>query len=181
MKTTKLFFAIVGVLGLVAGCFAQDAQTKKTPGILGYLDPKTGAFRILPTPGASPAESPMVTPTTGKLVFNITIAVNPGLATSAKILCSATAAVAEATTAGVFEDTGTVVATRSGATAKCSVTLPYGWNLAKPSSDVVSLSVTVTATTGTAPPITEAISSQSLSIPVPTSGSTTTEAISTAI
>jgi hypothetical protein len=182
MKMMRLFLAISCLLGLVASGFAQDVQTKKTPGILGYLDPKTGTFRILPTPGTSPAESPTVTPTTGKLVFNITIAVNPGLSSSAKILCTATAAVSEASTAGVFEDTGAVAATRTGGTAKCSVTLPYGWNLANPSSDRVGLSVNVTATVGTgAPPFTENISSQSLSIAVPPSGTTTTEAISTTI
>jgi hypothetical protein len=182
MKTVKLIFAIACVLGLAASCFAQDVQTKKTPGILGYLDPKTGAFRILPTPGTGPAESPTVSPTTGKLVFNLTIAVNPGLSSSAKILCTATAAVAEASTGGVFEDTGAVAATRTGSTAKCTATLPYGWNLANPSSDRVGLSVNVTATVGTgAPPFTESISSQSLSIAVPPSGTTTTEAISTSI
>jgi hypothetical protein len=186
MKTTSLFLSAACFLVLVASGFAQDAQSenaqpKKSPGILGYLDPKTGAFRILPTPDKVSPELPAVTPTVGKFVFNITIALNPGLSPTAKLLCTATAATSEAATQSLFEDFGTAVATRAGATAKCTITLPYGWTLASPASDFVSLGVQVSSSTGTVPPTVSALSSQSFIIKVPPSGTTTTQTVSTSI
>jgi hypothetical protein len=182
MKTTKLICTIVCALGLVASAFAQNVESKKSPGILGYLDPKTGAFHVL-TRSVGPEETPQVTPTTGKFVFNITIAVNPGLPSTSKISCTASVAVEEAATVSLFEDNGAAAATRSGSTATCSITLPYGWYLTTPTTDMVTLNIQVASVTGKVGtlPYSDGLSSQTLSIKVPASGSTTTETISTAI
>jgi len=191
VKTSKFPFAIACILALVASCLAQNeetnvttsVQTKRTPGVLGYMDQKTGTFHPL-TNGINPADlPPATTPTTGKLVFNIKIAVNPGLPTTAKIQCEATATVGDLTTNALFTNMGVVNATRSGATATCSITLPYGWFLASPSTDTVVLGIVVDATNGAlvTPPYTLATGSQSLTIKVPANGATTTENLSTSI
>jgi len=87
MKLTKLLFVVACLLGLVAGGFAQNAETKETRGTFGYLDSKTGVFhRLTRTP--LPAEAPAITPTTGKFVFNVTITVSSALPTTAAIGCS---------------------------------------------------------------------------------------------
>src|ERR1700680_1054923 len=63
MKTVKFLFVAACVLGLAASAFAQ-VQTRQSPGILGYLDPKTGAFHTLPVPDSDSAEA-LTTTTVG--------------------------------------------------------------------------------------------------------------------
>jgi hypothetical protein len=139
MKTTKFILAIACVLGLAASTFAQSLQTRKNPGTLGYLDPKTGAFRTLPTADISP-EPQSLTIATGKIVTTFTITVSSAIAASAKISCAVQAAILDATTGAILEDIATVIASRSGtSTATCTVTLPYSWNLGSASSDMVAL------------------------------------------
>ena len=156
MKATKMLFAVACLLGLVASSFAQNVS-KKTPGIQGYLDPKTGAFRILPTPDDDSVDLPL-TVTGG----------------------SATASLVDVATSNFIEEQAAVLATRSGSTATCTVTIPYSWNLASASSDKVSLTYSidapVEATANTAFP--ERLRSQSVAtISVPANGATTNESI----
>jgi len=185
MKFTSLFLSAACMLGLAASGFAQNAQPKnespKKPGILGYLDPETGSFRILPNPSKVTPDSPAVAPTTGKIVFNATIALNPGLSPTAKLICTATAATSEAANLVFFTDFGTVAATRSGATATCSITLPYGWTLATPTADFMSLGFSVSSSTGVALPIVGATSQQDFTLKVPPSGTTTTQVVALSI
>jgi hypothetical protein len=191
VKTMKYFLALACVLGLVASCMAQNADTdvptKKMPGI---QDARAAALRALKAHDLSTEDStgevspPATTPSTGKFVFNIKINVNPGLPTTSKIFCSASAATAESVTLVSFVDDGAVVATRSGSTATCSITLPYGWFLATPTKDPVGLGIAVTSLTGSSstPPNQTGESLQSLHLPaVPANGATTTEAITISI
>ncbi len=182
MKTTKLVFAIACVLGLVASSFAQNAGTKKSPGILGYLDPKTGVFRTLPTPVTDSAEPAATTVFGGTFVVTFTITVKSAIATSAKISCSVTASLidAETTNPSIIEEEAAVVATRSGSTATCTVTIPYSWNLATGSTDKVTLAYSlvapVEATATTAFP--QRLSTQDIAtISVPANGKTTDETV----
>ena len=108
MKTMKFFFAMACVLGLAASCFAQNADTNaptnNAPGIQRARD---AALRALKAHDQGPAEVPATTtPTTGTLVFNITIDVNPGLPSTEKIYCSASASTFE--TGTTFYDDGNV-------------------------------------------------------------------------
>ena len=181
MKAMKFLLLAACITGV---SFAQDAAaTKPSSGILGYLDPQTGAFRPVQINKSAPSEVPAVTPTTGKFVFNVSIAVNPGLASSAKITCSAGVSVGEPSNFTGFGDTVVATATRSGGTAACTINVPYGWYLQTPTKDTVVISVTVSADAGTlgTPPYSIGSSLQELSIAVPASGATTTEAINTAI
>jgi hypothetical protein len=76
-------------------------------------------------------------------------------------------------------ESGSVKATISGSTAKCTVTIPYSWPLKSASSDMISMSYAVEAS-GTS--LATRTSSQSLpSIKVPPNGTTTTETIASTI
>jgi hypothetical protein len=183
MKTTKLFLVIACVMGIVGSCLAQNAQSRKSPGILGYLDPKTGVFRTLPMPDTDSTDVPLAA-TTGKFVFNYTITVAGTIAATAKIGCIATASLVDVATSNLIEEEAAVVATRSGTSATCTVTIPYSWNLGSAGSDKVSLSFSiqapVEASATTAFP--QRLSTQGIaSISVPANGSTTTETITATI
>lgn len=187
MKTTKFLFAIACLLALAASCFAQDATpgatTKNAPGIRAA---RAAALRALKAHDVNAADLPpaTTTPTTGKFVFNIKIDVNPGLPTTAKIGCSASLATADTATADAFENDGVAVATRSGSTATCSITVPYGWFLATPTKDEVGIGVVIESETGTlgTPPYQVGTSTQELILTaVPANGATTTENITTSI
>jgi hypothetical protein len=180
MKMMRLFIAISCLLGLVASGFAQNVHSKTTPGILGFLDPKTGAFRVLPNPDADDSDASPPAATTGKFVFSFTITVSSSISASAKIGCSATTTLIDVSTSNFFEEEAAVLATRSGSTATCTVTIPYSWNLKSASSDKVTLAYSidapVEATATTALPM--RLSSQTIgTIAVPAPGATTTETI----
>jgi len=181
MKLTKLLFVVACLLGLVAGGFAQNAETKETRGTFGYLDSKTGVFhRLTRTP--LPAEAPAITPTTGKFVFNVTITVSSALPTTAAIGCSVFGGVDDLTS-GAFSNSVSVTATRSGNTATCTLNIPYSWDLANASKDTVNLDLTVNASASTTGSgfYEEEFSAPVLTIKVPANGTTTTENITTTI
>jgi len=46
---------------------------------------------------------------------------------------------------GPITESATIIATRSGATATCTVLVPYEWPLQTPATDKVTLSVSVSA------------------------------------
>jgi hypothetical protein len=177
MKLMKMFFAMACVVGVVGSGFGQGLQTK-TPGTLGYLDPETGTFRILPTRSNS-AETP-ATVSSGKFVVSFTITVSSAIAASAKIACIANATVVETSIAFETIETADVIATRSGSTATCTVNIPYSWNLENPSDDQVILSYEISAPA-------EAAATASFpqrmaqgwiaNIPVPANGATTNETV----
>jgi hypothetical protein len=182
MRVTKMFFTIACLLGLIASGFAQNVS-KKTPGILGYLDPTTGTFRMLPSPETENTEAPL-TVTTGKFVISYTITISSALASTAKIACIATASLADATTGNFITEEAGVLATKSGTTATCTVTIPYSWNLGSPSSDKVTLTYSiqapVEATASTQFP--QRLSTQSIgTIAVPANGATTNETVTATI
>jgi hypothetical protein len=144
-------------------------------GIPGYLDPKTGTFKLLPRASAE-SEQPaaVIAPTTGKLVYNFTINVASLLPSSAVINCSGSATIIDVSAGLVsIEEEASTVATRSGSKATCTVTIPYSWPLANASADTVQLGFTITAgltTLGATRVSTQTIAT----IKVPASGSTTT-------
>ena len=183
MKITKLPFAVACILALAAICLAQSADTnvpaKKSPGI---ENARAAALRALKAPDVSPDNlAPAASFITGKFVFTVTIHVNAGIPTTSKIYCSATATTNEAS--NFFFDDGAALATRSGATATCKLTLYYGWFLATPATDKVGIGVGVTSSIGTlgTPPYETLDSSQSLLMAVPASGATTPVNVTTAI
>jgi hypothetical protein len=158
----------------------QGQQKKPVGGgIFGYLDPQTGAFRPSPPAIANDEEAlATVTPTTGKFVFNFTITVDSAIPSTATIACEASAETLEAVTQHIATETATVAATRSGTTAKCTVTIPYSWVLTTPKTDTVTLTYILSAPTS-APLLPARMSSQTVAvITVPLNGATTTESVS---
>lgn len=152
-------------------------------GIRGYLDPRTGIFHSMPHPDLQEADAPPPAPFGGKFVFNFTITVSSTLASTAKILCEASATTDDIGSANLILETAAVTATRSGSTATCTVTIPYSWNLSSASTDKVGLSYQIIAGVPTATtPLATRTSEQSLkTINVPANGATTTEAITATI
>src|SRR5262249_31793241 len=119
----------------------------------------------------------------GKFVFKFTITVNATIASTAKIVCNAAAAVDDVngTSFNIFTEEASALATRSGTTATCTVNIPYSWKLASGSTDMVSLSYFLSAPAEPGA-VTDLYpsrqSSASLtSIKVPLNGATTTETI----
>lgn len=185
MKRTKLFFAAACVLGLAISSLAQPQQSRNSSGILGYLDPRTGAFRTLPVPDAEAdsVEAPALVTFGGSFVVSFTISVKSSIASTAKIACSVSATVVDNAASGapnIIEEQAAVLATRSGTSATCTVTIPYSWNLGTSTTDKVTLSYNLSApaeaTTTTLYP--QRLSLQNIAtIAVPANGKITNEAV----
>jgi hypothetical protein len=169
------------VAWLASPAGAQEGVHPRTAkGVLGYLDPATGAFRPV-THSAPDSDTTAATtgPSYGKLVFNFTITIQSSIPTSSPITCTAIAETIETNTTTYQEKTfmedATVPATRSGSTATCSVPVPYSWNLSTPASDAMDLSFYVEAGSSASA---SRLSEQSLTtIKIPGNGATTTEAV----
>ena len=170
------------LLGMSVSLWGQDAAA--VHGIRGYLDPRTGIFHSMPHPALPDGETPATTTFGGKFVFNFTITVSSTLATTDKIACSATASLEDVSSLNFIVENAEVVATRTGSTATCTVTIPYSWNLSSSSLDKVSLTYQIIApveATGAAV-LPSRLSEQGLgSISVPANGATTTETITATI
>jgi hypothetical protein len=185
MRIAKSILVCVCLLGLAQPVWSQKAPeaAKPTTGILGYLDPKTGAFRPVIQ---NPAEDEEVEPalaTTGKFVFNFTISIKSTTLGSDTIACTASAITSEFSANFTATEEASVKATVTGSTAKCTVTIPYSWNLKTPSADNVTLSYSVEALAASTSAATlNRLSSQNLpTIKVPATGATTTTAIASTI
>jgi hypothetical protein len=165
MKLSKLLFAVAALLGFVASGFAQNVETNKTHGVLGYLDPKTGIFRSLTRDLRSP-EAAAATKTTGTFVLSANVTVSTP---ASAVTCSALSIVEDV--AGTFITSATVAATRSGSTASCKITMPYEWGLDSPSTDHVILTLTVSAGSGL---YDESVDFPAVTEKVPANGATTT-------
>ena len=177
-KLSQFLGGSVCLLALSSSLFAQGAGQ----GIHGYLDPRTGAFHPLPRLSAD-ATPPATSTFTGKFVFSYTITVDATIASSAKIVCAASATVEDNITSGnpsIFIEEASALATRSGSTATCTVNIPYSWSLATASTDSVTLGYTIEApaeaTVAASQP--SRFSNHNLpSINVPATGTTTNETV----
>jgi hypothetical protein len=186
MKTWKVVLMCVCLVGLAHPVWSQKANDAAKPdGILGYLDPKTGAFRPLVQRPVEEEEAPALAPTTGTLVFNFTISIKSTNLGSDTIACTANASTNELANGFLASESASVKATVRGSTATCKVTIPYSWPLKTPAIDTVSLDYTVGAVgagTATVLGLPNRDSLQSLpSIKVPLTGATTTETINSTI
>ena len=186
MKVVRFALAFTCLFVLALPAFGQQADDAITRGIPGYLDPNTGAFKVMPVmPSAGGEANPdAVTTSGGKIVTAFTINVQSAIASTAKIACSVQAVVLDIGSANTIIETATVAATRSGTTAKCTVTIPYSWTLTTATTDKVNLSYSIVApveasATTTLPSRT---SSQGMGqIAVPANGAITNKAVTAAI
>ena len=77
-KFLTVLFICVCLLGMNQGMLAQNAASL---GILGFVDPATGAFHMLPQ-AADESVTPAATTFAGSLVFNFTITVSSSIAST---------------------------------------------------------------------------------------------------
>ena len=184
-KLSTFFLLFACFLGLNVSLWGQNAAAKH--GIRGYLDPQTGTFHTIPHPDVQDGAEPLVTTTfTGKIVVTFTITVNSTIAATTKIGCELDADTEDAGTGNfISESAGSAVVRGSATTVTCKTTIPYSWNLATQSTDMISMSYSITSPVAIATPAGEfplRISSQSLpTIKVPASGTTTTIAVAATI
>jgi hypothetical protein len=144
VNTKTLIWA--GLIGLASAVSASADETKSgvTPSVIGFLDTQTGVIRPLMTTTASPDVAAASTALTGELKITGTITiVSPSIGATTPVTCSATAVLIDPN--GPISEVATSPATRSGATATCTVLIPYEWILQAPTIDMVSLSVSVSA------------------------------------
>ena len=141
MTTRKALLICICCVMAVSAVWGQTASNSSRPGILGYLDPQTGAFRAIPAPSAD-VDAPAATTFTGTINVTLTITLKTtGLAT---VSCSQGVSVIDGTTAPVFySESDSVAATGSGTTRTCKLSIPYAWSLTTQGSDTMSTTYTV--------------------------------------
>jgi hypothetical protein len=176
MRITTLLLIWMCCLIAAPAVWGQAANRPARPGILGYLDPHTGAFRPLAQAAEDAAvEPPALTTFTGTVTVTLTITLkSTGLS---NIVCSADLSVEDSLTTGgrFLGEINEVAATGTGTTRTCKLSIPYSWGLATQSSDTMTTSYSVTgagSTTG-APPIRSSTLTPLDSRKVPSSGTTT--------
>jgi hypothetical protein len=150
MRITKLLLICLCCIMVAPMVWGQTENGPAKPGILGFLDPHTGAFRPVPS-GAE--ESPdALTTFTGTITVTLTITLKTTGLTN--ITCSEEVSVIDAATTSprFYAESDTVVATGTGTTRTCKLSIPYAWALATQSSDNMSTSYSVFGTTSTGPP-----------------------------
>lgn len=150
MRVTKLLWLCMCCVIVVPTVWGQVASVPAKPGILGYLDAQTGAFRPIPAAVEDGAEALALTTFGGTITVTLTITVKSVGITS--IMCSAIVAVEDGATLGSprsFAESNAVAATGTGSARKCVLTIPYSWALATQSSDSMSTTYTVSGTGAT--------------------------------
>lgn len=140
MRIVKLLCICLCCLIVAPAVWGQSANSQNKAGILGYLDPHTGAFR--PVPSASDDQIDFATFTTfgGTITVTLTITVKSTGLTN--FSCTAETSVTDAitTTPRGYSESATAAATGTGATRTCKLTIPYSWSLATQASDSMTTS-----------------------------------------
>jgi hypothetical protein len=180
VNRTKTILVGLCLFGLSLTGWSQNANRPAVPGIPGYLDARTGTFK--PMPLTTPNEDePPTTPTTGKVVLNLTVTLETTFPTNEVYSCGLSATVFEVTTMLSFVDSLEVTATKSGSTLTCHVTLPYSWALGSAATDTMGISYTVNAA-APSPGLPLRLAEHGIAnIRVPPTGTTTTYTLATAI
>jgi hypothetical protein len=148
MRITKLLLICMCCLIAAPAVWGQAANSPAKRGILGYLDPHTGAFRPVPQAAEDDAEPPAATTITGTITLTITITRKTTGLTN--FTCSASTSTFDGTTSPtVYDESNSVAGTGTGSTRTCKLSIPYAWSLTTQSTDTMTTSYTVTGTTGT--------------------------------
>jgi len=185
VKMSKTICLCVCLVGLTQLGWSQ-VNSRSDHGIPGYLDPKTGTFTTkVQTPEGDP-----VTPTYlyGEYVINLAATVNTHIPSGGVVSCNFT--VSEfGDSNGSYTEYEAAVATGSGTSWKCSITIPYAWLLGTPGTDTISVSYTIgideAFTVGSASPEVISLRKSTYNAPsttgVPASGTVTTLNLGAAI
>jgi hypothetical protein len=152
MRITKLLLICLCCVMVAPAVWGQAANNAARPGILGYLDPKTGAFRPVPTATDDIVDPATFTTFTGTVTVTLTLTVKTTSLTA--FSCTIDVSVEDNLTGGgrSYTEGGTASATGTGTTRTCKVTIPYSWSLATHATDSMSTTYFVfgtgTSTTG---------------------------------
>jgi len=87
--------------------------------------------------------------TSGKIVLTLTATLTTSFPTTAAFSCGLNATAADVISGLTFSDTIFVTATKNGSTLSCTLTLPYAWDLASPTQDVMLVLYTINVASGT--------------------------------
>jgi len=173
------------IAGVVVACALSSSMAwgqTCAKGAPGYFDYSTGLFRpVGRMEDFDSSSAAAANPQTGTIVVNFTITIKSALPATALINCGVSATVADVSGLGVnvISEGATVVGTRTGNTAKCTVTIPYSWTILNPAVATVGLAYDLSASkaTATAGLLSRSSSGSIASIPVPANGSTTTQTV----
>jgi len=152
MRITKLLLICMCCVMVAPAGWGQTANGPAKPGILGYLDPQTGAFRPVPSATEESPDAYALTTFTGTITVTITITLKTAGLTN--ITCSEEVSVLDAvqTSARFFGESNSVAATGTGTTRTCKLSIPYSWGLTTQTSDSMTTSYSVGGVTGTTLP-----------------------------
>jgi hypothetical protein len=176
---------------MILSCICFTALTQPVWGQTGVRNPRTvpghltaGTINHAPMVVVDNLDLALASLTTfgGTFTFKITITVKSTNLGSDTIICGAGTVVDDINmttgmNSGSYIEEASLLASRSGSTATCTVNIPYSWGLANGSTDVVALFYTIDATTQTAGSFGEPsrVNQHFLaSIKVPANGTTTT-------
>ena len=184
MNRTRISITILGCI-----CFAALTQTiwgqvgdQSPRAVPGHLTAGTTNPRPMVVEDNLDLALASLTTFGGTFTFKITITIKSTNLGSDTIECSAAATVNDinSTTgmfSGVYIEEASVIATRSGSTATCTVNIPYSWGLANASTDLVGLDYVIIALNPTAASFGQPGRNHThilANIKVPTNGTTTT-------
>ena len=148
MRITKLLLICLCCVIVAPTVWAQTANRQVRSGILGFLDPHTGAFRPVPAAAEESLDAPAAATFTGTI--NVTITITLKTTGLTNISCSEELSVVDGTTApSFFSESDSVAATGSGTTRTCNLSIPYSWSLTTQSSDNMTTSYIVVGSAGT--------------------------------
>ncbi|HKC01066.1 MAG TPA: hypothetical protein VKD23_19945 [Terriglobales bacterium] len=173
MKITKLLLICMCCVMTAPAVWGQMRNGPAKPGILGYLDPQTGAFRPVPSGVEEGPDAAALTTFGGTITITLTITLKTTALTN--ITCSEEVSVidAAATSPRFFGESDSVTATGTGATRTCKLSIPYAWALATQSSDNMNTSYSVFGITSTGLPQRTSSLSPLDTRKVPANGTTT--------
>jgi hypothetical protein len=149
MRITKLLLICMCCVMVAPTVWAQTATSQAKPGILGYLDPHTGAFRPVPAAAEEDSALPAATTVTGTVTVTLTITLKTTGLTN--VTCTESVSVFDASTTSPssFDESNSVAATGTGTTRTCKLSIPYSWGLTTASTDSMTTSYEVFGVTGT--------------------------------
>lgn len=139
MTITKLLLVCICCLIAALAVWGQAVNSPANPGVLGYLDPHTGAFR--PVPQATEEDAVLAPTTTFTGTITVTLTITLKTTSLTNITCTASVFVTDAASTGSpvsLLDGAAVAATGTGMTRTCKLTIPYAWSLTTQSSDIMT-------------------------------------------
>jgi hypothetical protein len=142
LKTNIMLICMCSMIA--PAVWGQTAHSPAKSGILGYFDPRTGAFRPVPAATEESPDPSALTTFGGTITVTLTITVKSTGLTN--FTCSAEVGVVDAETTASprsYDESATATATGSGATRTCKLTIPYSWGLSTQASDSMTTSYSV--------------------------------------